>query len=239
MIVNTQRRIVNLWYILTLVFFISIFLPSQLGIDGMNGGFALSFFAGFMVIMGVVIIFIYRSRAKQLDEILSGKGTIAMWRYSPDDWYRFVAADFEADKKLKRNLFITIVAISLLVGIMLLLVYKDIIILYIILGIIVMVAIPALWAPRYRFRKLQNSEAEVLIAEKGVIIGKIFHLWVGIGASLDNVTFNPNTDPAIITFQYSMPTRTGRQTEEARVPVPRGRIDEAIKIVNYFSSGIS
>jgi hypothetical protein len=69
MISNTQRRIVNRWYILTLVFLIAIFLPSQIGIDGMDGGFAISFFAGFMVMVGIIIIFIYRSRAKQLDKI--------------------------------------------------------------------------------------------------------------------------------------------------------------------------
>lgn len=239
MIVNTQRRIVNVWYILTLVFLISIFMPSQLGIDGMDGGFAISFLAGFMVIIGLIVIFIYRSRAKQLDEILSGHGTIVLWKYASEDWLRFVAADFEADKKLKRNLFITVVIISVLVGIMLLFVYQDAIVLFIILGIIVIVAIPALWAPYYRLRKLQNSEAEVLIAEKGVIVGEMFHLWIGLGASLDNVELSTDIDPSIITFHYSMPTRTGRQSEEARVPVPRGRIDEAIRIVNHFNSIIS
>jgi hypothetical protein len=37
MISNTQRRIVNRWYLITLVFLIAIFLPSQIGIDGMDG----------------------------------------------------------------------------------------------------------------------------------------------------------------------------------------------------------
>lgn len=239
MISNTQRRIVNQWYIITLVFLIAIFLPSQIGIDGEDGGFAISFFAGFMVMVGIIIIFVYRSRAKQLDKILSGENRIALWKYSPEEWIRFVEADHEADKKLKRNLFYTIAVISIIVGILLTAVNKEPIFMVIIAGIILIVAIPALWAPQYRFNKMKNSEAEVLISEKGLIIGKIFHLWIGLGASLDSVSLSTDTDPAIIIFHYSMPTRTGRQIEEARVPVPWGKYDEAVKIVNYFNSRIA
>lgn len=239
MISNTQRRIVNQWYIITLVFLIAIFLPSQIGIDGEDGGFAISFFAEFMVMVGIIIIFVYRSRAKQLDKILSGENRIALWKYSPEEWIRFVEADHEADKKLKRNLFYTIAVISIIVGILLTAVNKEPIFMVIIAGIILIVAIPALWAPQYRFNKMKNSEAEVLISEKGLIIGKIFHLWIGLGASLDSVSLSTDTDPAIIIFHYSMPTRTGRQIEEARVPVPWGKYDEAVKIVNYFNSRIA
>jgi len=239
MISNTQRRIVNRWYFITLFFLIAIFLPSQFGINGMDGGFAISFFAGFMVLMGIIIIFIYRSRAKQLDKILSGENRIALWKYTPEEWIRFVEADHEADKKLKRNLFYTIAVISVLVGVFLTAVYKDPIVFIFIAGIIFIVAIPALWAPQYRFKKLKNSEAEILIAEKGLIIGKMFHLWIGLGARLDKVLISSDTDPVIITFYYSMPNRTGRQVEVARVPVPWGKYDEAVKIVNYFNSKIS
>ena len=239
MISNTQRSIVNRWYIITLVFLIAIFLPSQFGIEGMNGGFAISFFAGFMVMVGIIIIFVYRSRAKQLDKILSGEERIALWKYSPEEWMRFVEADHLADKKLKRNLFYMIAVISVIIGVLLTAANKEPIYMVIIAGIIVMVAIPALWAPAYRFKKLKNSDAEILISEKGLIIGKMFHLWVGLGASLDKVLISAETDPIIITFYYSMPTRTGRQVEEARAPVPWGKYDEAVKIVNYFNSKIS
>ena len=85
-----------------------------------------------------------------------------------------------------------------------------------------------------RFRKLQHSEAEALIAENGVIVGKMFHLWVKSGASLDQVSINQEDDPAVIGFTYSMPTRTGIQEEVARVPIPEGKMEEAIRIVGHF-----
>lgn len=233
---NSQRSIVNLWLLLMFVFVFLMFLPSIIGLDGFDGGFAMSFGAGFMVIMSLVVIFIYRSRAKQLDKILSGEGRIAVWQYSSEEWTRFVTADYEEDKKLKRNLFIVVAIICVVVGIILMIAVEDPLMLLISLGIIPIVAIPALWAPRYRFRKLQHSEAKALIAENGVIVGKMFHLWIKLGASLDEVIINSERNPALIEFTYSMPTRNGRDVQVARVPVPKGKEEEAGKIVDYFNA---
>jgi hypothetical protein len=238
MIQNTQRRIVNLWYIISIFCVLSVFLPSFLGIDGMEGGFAISFVAGFMVIVGIIIILVYRSRAKQLDNILSGEGRIALWQYTAAEWMRFAAADFEDEKKIKRNLFIMVTVISIVIGVILVIVTQDPLILFIIAGIIAIVAIPAFWAPRYRFKKLQHSEAEALIAENGVIVGKMFHLWVKLGARLDKVVIDMESDPKLIEFTYSIPTRNGRQEEIARVPVPYGKIDDAMQIVEHFNCWI-
>lgn len=231
---NSQRRIVNLWLILMALFVFCMFVPSIIGLDGFDGGFAMSFGAGFMVIVSLIVIFIYRSRAKQLDKILSGEGRIAVWRYSHDEWVRFIAADFQDEKKSKKMLFFVIAGIAIIVGILLMISLKDPLALLIALGIIPIVAIPAFWAPRYRFNKLKNSEPKVLIAEKGVIVGKMFHLWVSLGATLDEVVINTEENPNLLEFTYSMPTRTGRQVEVARVPVPKGKMEEATHIVNHF-----
>jgi hypothetical protein len=236
MIINTQRRVVNIWTILTLIFIVCMFVPSWLGIPGMDGGFAISFFAGFMVMVGLIVVIIYKSRAKQMAKILSGEGRVATWHYTAEEWMRFAAIDFEQEKKLKRNLFWIVVGISIVVGLGLYAKVEDIIVAPIILGIIAIVAIPAIWAPRYRYNKLKTSEADVVISNNGLVVGTMFHLWVKLGASLDRISFTTDTNPMILTFEYSMPTRTGRQTEEARVPVPYGQYDEAVRVYNYFSS---
>jgi hypothetical protein len=233
---NSQRRIVNLWLILMAVFMFCFFLPSIVGLDGFDGGFAMSFTAGFMVIMSLVVIFIYRSRARQLNKILKGEGRITVWQYSQDEWIRFIAADFEDEKKSKKTLFFVVAVIAVVVGILLMISLKDVLALFIALGIIPIVAIPAFWAPRARFNKLKNSEPKALIAEKGVIVGKMFHLWVNLGASLDEVKINSEAEPDMIEFTYSMPTRNGRDVQVARVPVPKGKTEEAIKIADYFNS---
>ena len=235
---NSQRRIVNLWLFLMAVFLFCVFLPSIIGMDGMNGGFFMSFMAGFCVIMSLVVILVYRSRAKQLDKILAGEGRIAVWHYTPDEWIRFIAADYEEDKKIKRTLFFVVAIISVIVGILLTITLQDAIVLLIITGIIAIVAIPAFLAPHFRYRKLQHSEATTLISEKGVIVGKMFHLWAGLGARLDQVVINTEEEPNLIEFTYSMPTRNGREEQVARLPIPKGKKQDAIIIANYFNARI-
>jgi membrane protein YdbS with pleckstrin-like domain len=236
---NSQRRIVNLWWILLVVFLFLVFLPSIIGLDGFDGGFAMSFIAGFMVIMSIVVILIYRSRAKQLDSILAGEGRIAVWKYSPEEWERFIAIDFEEEKKAKNFLFKLVSVICVIVGIILWIVIEDVLIMFISLGIIPVVAIPAFLAPRMRYKKLKNSEGKALISENGVIVGKMFHLWVKLGARLDQVLLVTDEQPPILEFHYSMPTRTGRQEEVARVPVPYGQMEEAEQIGNYFAERLA
>jgi hypothetical protein len=234
---NTQQRIVNIWLILMVVFTFIVFLPSIIGLDGMDGGFAMSFVSGFMVLTCIIVILVYRSRAKLMDKILSGEGRIAIWKYSPEEWMRFTAIDFEAEKKAKKLLFLLVSAISVIVGVILMIVVKDILILFITLGIIPLVSIPAFLAPRMRYRKLLQSESKALIAEKGVIVGKMFHLWTKMGACLDSVLIDMESDPKIIEFSYSIPTRNGRQEEVARVPIPKAKMEEAMRIVEHFNSG--
>ncbi len=231
---NSQRRIVNLWIILMFVFIFLIFLPSIISLDGMDGGFAIGFVSFFMVITSIVVILIYRSRAKQLDNILAGEGRIAVWKYSPEEWERFCEIDFDEERKAKKFLFILVSVICVIVGIILWIAMEDILIMFISLGIIPVVAVPAFLAPRMRYKKLKTSEGKALISEKGVIVGKMFHLWVKLGARLDQVILVTDEQPPILEFHYSMPTRNGRQDEVARVPVPKGRMDEAIKIAGEF-----
>lgn len=236
---NSQRRISNLWWILLFVFAFCTIIPAITGLDGMDGGFALIFVAGFMVIMSLIIALIYRSRAKQLDKILLGEGRIMVWKYAPDEWRRFVENDFKEEKSSKKFLFFLIAGISLFVGILLWISVKDILIFFIALGIIPIVALPAFIAPRARHNKLLNSEPKALISQKGTIVGRMFHLWVKMGARLDEVSIDTEEEPAMLVFQYSMPTRNGRQTETARIPVPRGKLNEAEQIKNYFITYIN
>jgi len=236
---NSQRRIVNLWWILMAVFIFLVFLPTIIGLDGFDGGFAMSFVSAFLVIMSLIVILIYRSRAKQLDNILAGEGRIAVWKYSPEEWERFTRIDFEEEKKAKKFLFILVSVICVIVGILLWIAIEDVLIMFISLCIIPVVAIPAFLAPRMRYKKLRNSEGKALISEKGVIVGKMFHLWVKLGARLDQVVLVTDENPPILEFHYSMPTRTGRQEEVARVPVPYGKMDEAERIGNYFAERLT
>jgi hypothetical protein len=86
-----------------------------------------------------------------------------------------------------------------------------------------------------RYKKLLKSEPEAIIAKNGLIVGKMFHLWVKLGARLDGVLLNTEEFPPLLEFRYSMPTRNGRQEEVARVPVPAGKNEEASRVTEYFN----
>jgi len=233
---NSQWQIVRLWVILLLTFVFLIFLPSLIGLDGMDGGFAIGFVSFFMGIVSLVVIFIYTSRARQLDSILSGEGRLAVWHYQPDEWKRFVERDFAEQKIVNRSIFYLIAGISIVVGILLTIVYQDILMAEIILGLIAFLAIIAFITPYFRLNKLRKSTQLVIISEKGAVIGKMVHLWEKLGASLDKVSWNDqNPGTVMIEFTYSMPSRNGRDQQVARVPVPEGKKAEARQVFDHFA----
>jgi hypothetical protein len=66
----------------------------------------------------------------------------------------------------------------------------------------------------------------------------MFHLWKKMGTSLDKVTLDRDAELPILSFVYSALTRTGRQEEVARVPVPKGKLEEAIRLEEYFNGSL-
>jgi len=232
---NTQRKIANGWIVTTMLFLIGIFVPSMIGMNGMDGGYGISVLAGFLAMSGLIVVLVYRARAKQMDRILAGEGRLALWHLPPEEWIRFIAADFAQEKEEKRGLFIIVGVITFIVGGLLIWVLQDPLVLVILAGIMVLVAVPAFWVPRLRHRKLSRSGSHVLISENGVIVGKMFHLWVQLGARLDHVALDTNERPKLLEFSYSMPTRTGLQQETARVPVPEGMLEEAVRIMDHLN----
>ena len=236
---NTQRRILNVWFVITLVFLAGVFLPSFAGMDGMEGGYGISFLSGCMVLTGVIVILVYRIRAKQMDAIIKGEGRLAEWRLTADEWMKFIEADYRDEKRTRRNLFIMVTVIALIIGVILTLLLEDGRLLLITAFILAVIAIPAFLSPWLRKKKLNRSGAQVLISENGLIVGNLFYLWKKLGARLDGVTIDEEAQPPVLTFTYSMPTRMGMQQETVRVPVPSGKLPEALKVVAHFKERVA
>jgi len=234
MIQNTQRRILNIWYLITLAILVCVFLPSLFGVFHVSDPVSIPITAGFLTLMGLFLIFIYRSRAHQLDKILSGEGRLATWHYSPDDWMRFAEADYAGEKKIKKSRSVPMVALMVAIAVSLVVVLRQPVIIPMVAGSIAIVSIPLFLVPWLRFRKLQRSEAEVVIAETGVIIGKMVHLWGRWRTHVERVSINTSNNPNCIEFVYSIPTRYGRRKVVARVPVPKGKNEDAVRIVKHF-----
>ena len=234
---NTQRRIVRVWAVIFILMVVAAFSPAFLGIGGMDGGFGITVMASFVAFTALLVVGIYHQRARQFDAILSGADRLASWPCSAAMWQHFVAADFNEERVTKRSLFFLVSAIAAVVGLLMFLLTGESLFLLIVAGLIAVLAIPATLVPVLRARRLQSSGPVVIIGRKGLIVGKMFHYWGHLGARLEDIDLERIDDLLIMRFHYSYPTRNGRQTETARVPVPDGMAAQLKNVVETLKTG--
>jgi Ca2+/Na+ antiporter len=230
---NSNRKVSNVSLLLALVFFITIFLPVNLGMDGMNGGFALSVLFGFLFVTALIVAFIYRKLATQFDTIISGQNVLVHWKYTDDEWQKFTQLDFEADKQIKKSMFYIIAGFAIFFGILFPILDPDngFVVTYVMLALIVVIAIVAYISVRQQHNRNTKNKGEAIISMKGILINKQLHSWSILGAKLENVTIKEEQVP-IMEFTYSAITNRGRSEYSVRVPIPEGEMATAREIIN-------
>ncbi|GAP44029.1 hypothetical protein TBC1_112190 [Lentimicrobium saccharophilum] len=231
---NKQWNVVKTWIILTVLFLFGCFTPALSGIDGMNGGFAIITICGFLVICGIIVIAVYLKRARQLDRMISDDQNLARWEIDKPLWDRYIELDFSEDKSISKGTFILISVISVVIGIALSLLAGDILMLYICLGIIAILIIPAFTFPWFRKRNKLKSPALVIISEYSVYVGGAYNNWNMLGSKLDGISLDKTDKLLLMRFNMSYPARTGIEHYEIRVPVPEDREEEASRIREHF-----
>lgn len=77
MVNNPQRRTAMVALFIAIIAGVMIFIPELIGIDGFEGGFAISFFSLFILIMAVITSVMYFGYARRVDTILRGEGLLA------------------------------------------------------------------------------------------------------------------------------------------------------------------
>lgn len=227
---NNQWKVVRITTFVTMLFILGCFVPAIFGIEGMDGGFAIIVISGFLAICGLVVIVVYRKRAIELNRLIKLDKHIAQWELTQEEWQRFVEIDFKEDKASSKGTFILISVISLIVGILLSIISKDILFLYICLGIIAMIAVPAFTFSRFRHKRKRSAPPLVMISATSVLVGRTYHNWNMLGASLDKVSADENSNPPLLRLVMSYLTRTGLEHYEIRVPVPEQKWSEALRI---------
>jgi len=231
---NPQRRTALIWVAITLIGVFAIFAPSMFGMEGMDGGFAISFFAIVLTITGIVVAIMYFRRAQALDNIVTGENLLAHWTYTAEEWQKYIEEEFAEEKAAKTRLFAMVAIISAIVGIGFYLFKRDhpVLILLIFGGLIVfsgIVAFLSVVLGRFRNRPDQRG---AYISRDGVYLGRQFHTWQGMGARLENACYKEeHTSLPRLEFDYSTPGRDMRYDYSVRVPVPSGKEEEARKIL--------
>lgn len=233
--INTAKRTLNVWIVLTAIFIFGIFAPCIFGIDGFNGGFALSIFSALLAITGIIVIMMYRGRARAAGSILKGENVLAHWTYTAEQWQEYSKKDYTLDKRAKWQLYGLVMVVTAVVTIGFWLFHRDsgTIMLGVFLGLGVLLPIVILLTTNYDHWQNTKYHGEVYIARDGAYIGRKLHLWKGWGASLDDINYD---EPSrLLVIDYSMPSRNGRDTATVRIPVPPGQDDKARQIMTELA----
>lgn len=229
---NPPRRTALVWLIITIVGFVMIFAPGFLGIEGMNGGYAISFVSLFVAIIGIVVVIVYTILANRLDKILRGEGLLAHWTYTPEKWKEYTEKEHLAENIEKRGLFFVVSAFALFFGILFWIIDPEagIYVFLAMLGLIALIGSVALLTTWYNHNQNEKYLGEAYIAKDALYLNRRLHSWRILGAKLESVTLENKQDLMLLTFKYSASTMTGPQNYTARVPVPDGQEETAKNI---------
>lgn len=221
-------------WLISIVFFIGIFAFPQI-IDGMNGGFALSFLSIIISLTAFISGFFLENMQKQKSELDFGKEILAEWTYSAEEWQKYIVTDLEADRIRKMGLFYTISAWAILFAILFPVFDREAgwIVSCVMLGLVGLIGIVAFLSIKIvHWKNLNTMKYRAIIGKNALKIGEQFHYWKGFGLRLDSVGFDKSKQ--LLIFSYSSLSRAGRDYYSARIPVPSDKINEAEELIKVY-----
>jgi hypothetical protein len=235
---NPEKRYVHISILAAVVGGILIFLPGWLGMDGMNGGYAISFIATFVTLSAVVVAWFFHRRAVVLERIIKGQNVLAHWTYSPSEWQAYTRAERTTQTQDNRGLWLVIFVISLVIGGAFWIFDPEAgrFVFFVLMGVCLLLAVVALGLPQLRYRRQQRSPGETWIAQQAVFFDGQLTAWGVLGSRMEGVTWQEAAEavPACLVFELSILTRSGRQDQPLRIPVPGGREEEAREVMKEF-----
>lgn len=186
-----------------------------------------------------ILWFSGRKQVKEMTALLAGQGLRVHWTFDQDEWSRYTANEYARGMKETRT-----VAIWTFTGLFGLFVVIDffsgeVSALTVLLGLGLGLAFAALLGGiGYLVTKATHARnlkgaGEVFIGETSIYFGTKFYTWSGVLADLSEVKFDPG-DPSVVHFQIHYGTGNTSNYVDVRVPVPRGREDEAQALVESY-----
>jgi len=209
-----------------------ILLPGMTGMDGMDGGFALQFGGGFIIIIALITIFVLMKNARLYQKLANFQNVIARWAVPVALQREYAEYDKSEDKAKYKAMFWFISIISIFVGLILILMGLEIgIIALIILGIIAFIWIVSRIAILAANSRGSTIKGDIIIAKEGGIINGNLHNWSQLEAYVVNCKIK-KVSKTLHTFEvtYSTLQRTGEVHYTARFPFPAEMIEEIKRV---------
>ena len=234
---NPLRKTVYVCVIITIAAAAMIFMPEILGVEGMNGGYAISFVSFFAVIMGIIVVIVYNGLASRLDKILSGENLLAHWIYTPQMWREYAEKEYGVEKTEKKALFYVVSGISLFVGVLFFAfnpkagfyVLVSMLVLALIIGLISVVT------SRQSYRQNVKHLGEAYVARNGVYLNRQFYYWNFLTSRLEKVALKNEKGLMLLSITFWAWTKTFGPYYTVRIPVPSGQEEKAREIVSQLT----
>jgi preprotein translocase subunit SecG/DNA-directed RNA polymerase subunit RPC12/RpoP len=233
---NNQSGIVKgAWY--SAAFFILIILLAFIDLDFLPIHPAIVMLSIFFFIMSIVIGFMFRSREKKLQTLISGENLLAEWTLTSEQKKDYSSYLFKQEFGKNKIILFSIATIAIVVfGIFILVIDEGKFAMFLVLiGLIIFLAMFAFGMPFYYKIKNANGDGNILIGAKYAYVNGYFHNWDFPLSGLSKI--NIITEPFYgLYLVYYYTDRTLKHSEELYIPANKNLdLDKLIKSLNKLN----
>jgi hypothetical protein len=235
---NPLMKTMIIGLVVTAVGIMMLFGPGIVGIDGFDGGFAISFVGLFMSILGLVVAGFYFQQANILGGILRGEGLLVHWTFDDEMWKEYTRKEYAEEISEKKGLFVIVSVFALFFGFLFWFLDNEggFFVFLVMLGLIGLVGFTWRFSAWYYRKQNERGVKEAYIARSGVYMNRRLYTWRLFSAKLLEVEIKNSEVLSFLKFSYTAFTVPSSQTYTIRVPIPTGQEEVAKTISQQLSS---
>ena len=201
------------------IFFALVILVAIMDFDALPIHPAIVMISIFFLLMSLVIAFMFRSREKKLQSLISGENLIAAWTLTDNEKHNYVNFLYSNEKSKNMGLLIVISILAIVIfGIFILVIDEGKLFMFLaLIGLLVFVSFFAFGMPYYyRNRNLKN-DGKILIGKNFAYINGFFHNWDFPLSGIKKVKVIKEPFYGLY-IKYYYTDRTFTNTEELNIP---------------------
>lgn len=181
--------------------------------------YAVTLISIFLVIAGLIVALILRSRAKKMKTLISGEKVIASWQLSQQDISDYAGFLYQNEKdKNKAILMITAALIIIIFGIVIIVMGEGRGAMFLMMiALIAIIAAFALGMPAFYRNKNLKGDGVILIGQKFAYINGFFHNWDFPLSGIQKVKIIDKPFHGLY-IKYYYFDRTLKNSEELNIP---------------------
>jgi len=216
---NNQTSITKkAWY--SAGVFLIIIIVAFMDLDSLPIHPAIVMISIFFFIMSIIIGFMFRSREKKLQTLISGENLLAAWTLSPEQKKKYVNYLFKQEIGKNQIILFSISFIAIIVfGLFILFIDEGKLAMFLVLiGLIVFLSLFAFGMPYYYRYKNSKADGKILIGKKYAYINGYFHNWDFPLSGISKVKKIEKPFYGLY-LSYYYTDRTFKHNEELYIPV--------------------